>query len=56
MLKAILGGTGLGVTKLGFGAMEIRGPCIWNGWPMTDSEHKKGRLIYALSQTWKIQY
>ncbi|RED54680.1 aldo/keto reductase [Cohnella lupini] len=38
MERAILGRTGLEVTKLGFGAMEIRGPRVWNGRPVTDSE------------------
>lgn len=38
MKKAKLGRTGLEVTKLGFGAMEIRGPRIWSGRPVTDSE------------------
>jgi aryl-alcohol dehydrogenase-like predicted oxidoreductase len=38
MEKTILGRTGLQVTKLGFGAMEIRGPRVWNGRPVTDSE------------------
>jgi aryl-alcohol dehydrogenase-like predicted oxidoreductase len=33
-----LGRTGLEVTKLGFGAMEVRGPRIWNGRPVTDDE------------------
>ncbi len=35
---AALGRTGLEVTKLGYGAMEIRGPRIWNGRPVTDNE------------------
>ncbi|QHT60951.1 aldo/keto reductase [Paenibacillus lycopersici] len=38
MLKSNLGRTGLEVTKLGFGAMEIRGPRIWGGRPVTDDE------------------
>ncbi|SEN96957.1 aldo/keto reductase [Paenibacillus sp. OV219] len=38
MQKAVLGRTGLEVTKLGFGAMEIRGPRIWGGRSVTDSE------------------
>jgi aryl-alcohol dehydrogenase-like predicted oxidoreductase len=38
MQKAKLGKTGLLVTKLSFGAMEIRGPRIWNGRPVTDGE------------------
>lgn len=34
----MLGRTGLEVTRLGFGAMEIRGPRIWSGRPVTDDE------------------
>lgn len=41
MDKAILGRTGLEVTKLGFGAMEIRGPRVWNGRPVTDEQSEK---------------
>ncbi|SFI38989.1 Predicted oxidoreductase [Paenibacillus sp. UNC496MF] len=33
-----LGRTGLEVTRLGFGAMEIRGPRIWGGRPVADGE------------------
>ncbi|MFC4807768.1 aldo/keto reductase [Paenibacillus sp. GCM10023250] len=33
-----LGRTGLAVTRLGFGAMEIRGPRIWGGRPVADGE------------------
>lgn len=35
---ARLGKTGLAVTRLGYGAMEIRGPRIWSGRPVTDGE------------------
>ncbi|HSJ90374.1 MAG TPA: aldo/keto reductase [Anaerolineales bacterium] len=35
---AVLGRTGLDVTRLSFGAMEIRGPRIWNGRPVTDQQ------------------
>ncbi|MCZ8515286.1 aldo/keto reductase [Paenibacillus filicis] len=38
MQKTVLGRTGLEVTRLGFGAMEIRGPRIWSGRPVTDDE------------------
>jgi aryl-alcohol dehydrogenase-like predicted oxidoreductase len=38
MEKTSLGRTGLQVTKLGFGAMEIRGPRVWNGRPVSDSD------------------
>ena len=34
----ILGRTGLSVTKLGYGAMEVRGTRIWGGRPVTDEE------------------
>jgi aryl-alcohol dehydrogenase-like predicted oxidoreductase len=37
---AILGRTGLKVTRLGFGAMEIRGSRIWGGRPVTDEQAK----------------
>jgi aryl-alcohol dehydrogenase-like predicted oxidoreductase len=33
-----LGRTGLEVTRLGFGAMEIRGPRIWGGRPVTPQQ------------------
>jgi len=33
-----LGSTGLQVTKLGYGAMEVRGTRIWGGRPVEDSE------------------
>lgn len=32
------GRTGLNVTRLGFGAMEVRGERIWNGRPVTDAQ------------------
>ena len=35
---ATLGRTGLKVTRLGFGAMEIRGSRIWGGRPVTDAQ------------------
>lgn len=38
MEKRKLGKTDLEVTVLGHGAMEIRGPRIWNGRPVTDKE------------------
>ncbi|MDF2836527.1 MAG: aldo/keto reductase [Paenibacillus sp.] len=38
MEKAILGRTGLAVTKLSYGAMEIRGPRVWSGRPIEDAE------------------
>ncbi|MCK9862946.1 aldo/keto reductase [Paenibacillus sp. ATY16] len=38
MDKAILGRTGLQVTKLSYGAMEIRGPRVWNGRPVEDAD------------------
>lgn len=36
--KTTLGRTGLEVTRLGYGAMEVRGSRIWSGRPVTDSE------------------
>jgi aryl-alcohol dehydrogenase-like predicted oxidoreductase len=33
-----LGRTGLSVTKLGNGAMEVRGPRIWGGRPIEDAD------------------
>ena len=41
MEKRMLGRTGLEVTVLGHGAMEIRGPRVWNGRPVTDSEAER---------------
>ncbi len=34
----LLGNTGISVTQLGYGAMEIRGSRVWNGRPITDME------------------
>ncbi len=36
--QSTLGRTGLQVTKLGYGAMEVRGSRIWGGRPVEDSE------------------
>lgn len=41
MQRAAFGRTGLQVTRLGFGAMEIRGPRIWSGRPVTDAEAER---------------
>lgn len=38
MEKRQLGKTGLNVTTLGFGAMEIRGPRVWGGRAVTDKQ------------------
>jgi len=38
LLKKRLGRTGLEVTQLSFGAMEVRGNRIWNGRPCTDEQ------------------
>ncbi len=35
---SVLGRTGLNVTRLSFGAMEIRGSRIWNGRPVTEQQ------------------
>src|SRR5215204_1728595 len=39
--KSVLGRTGLSVTKLGYGAMEVRGPRIWGGRPIEDAEAER---------------
>ena len=41
MQKRTLGKTGLDATILGHGAMEIRGPRIWKGRPVTDMEAER---------------
>lgn len=41
MEKRILGKTGLAVSVLGHGAMEIRGPRVWNGRPVTEAEAER---------------
>jgi len=41
MERRMLGRTGLAVTPLSYGAMEIRGPRIWNGRPVTDAEAER---------------
>lgn len=41
MVRRILGRTGLAVTPLGYGAMEIRGPRIWGGRPVTDLQAER---------------
>ena len=41
MLKKVLGRTGLGVTQLGFGAMELRGPKTWYGRDVTDQQSER---------------
>jgi aryl-alcohol dehydrogenase-like predicted oxidoreductase len=38
--KATLGRTKLSVTRLGYGAMEVRGSRIWGGRPVTDEQAK----------------
>ncbi len=38
---AVLGRTGLRVSRLGHGAMEIRGPRIWGGRPVTEGQAEK---------------
>ena len=39
--QTALGRTGLSVTKLGYGAMEVRGSRIWDGRPIEDTEAEK---------------
>jgi aryl-alcohol dehydrogenase-like predicted oxidoreductase len=41
MERRILGRTGLEVTQLGYGAMEIRGKRIWGGRPITDEQAER---------------
>lgn len=41
MVGRILGRTGLAVTPLGYGAMEIRGPRIWGGRPVTEAQAER---------------
>lgn len=41
-----LGRTGCDVTTLGYGAMEVRGPRIWNGRPIEDAEAE--RILHAV--------
>ncbi|MFC0212999.1 aldo/keto reductase [Paenibacillus chartarius] len=41
MDQAVLGRTGLSVTKLGYGAMEIRGPRVWSGKPVSDADSER---------------
>ena len=36
--RKTLGRTGLEVTQLGYGAMEVRGDRIWNGRPCSDEQ------------------
>ena len=36
--KRTLGRTGLEVTQLGYGAMEVRGSRIWGGRPVTEEQ------------------
>ena len=43
---ALLGRTGLSVTQLGYGAMEVRGTRIWGGRPVSDEEAE--RILYAV--------
>lgn len=38
LTKRTLGRTGLSVTQLGFGAMEVRGSRIWGGRPVTEEQ------------------
>jgi aryl-alcohol dehydrogenase-like predicted oxidoreductase len=38
LLTTVLGRTGLQVTRLGYGAMEVRGSRIWGGRPVTDEQ------------------
>lgn len=44
--KRVLGRTGLSVTALGYGAMEVRGSRIWGGRPVT--EEQADRILNAV--------
>ena len=38
LATTVLGRTGLQITRLGYGAMELRGPRIWSGRPVTEGQ------------------
>jgi aryl-alcohol dehydrogenase-like predicted oxidoreductase len=44
--KRAFGRTGLTVTRLGFGAMEVRGERIWGGRPVTDEQARE--ILHAV--------
>lgn len=46
MIQTKLGRTGLMVTKLSYGAMEIRGPRVWSGRNVDDAD--SGRILNAV--------
>lgn len=46
MEKRVLGKTGLWVTPLGFGAMEVRGPRVWSGPAISESD--AGKILNAV--------
>ncbi len=46
MEKCLLGRTGFEVTKLGYGAMELRGPRVWDGRAVSDEQ--AGRILNAV--------
>lgn len=50
-----LGRTGLSVTKLGYGAMEVRGPRIWGGRPIEDAEAEQ-ILNSAVDESQLVSY
>ncbi len=41
MISKVLGKTGLEVTQLGFGAMELRGPKTWSGREISDEQSER---------------
>jgi aryl-alcohol dehydrogenase-like predicted oxidoreductase len=41
MRRCLLGRTGLEVSQLGYGAMELRGPRFWGGRPVTDRDAER---------------
>lgn len=49
MQTRVLGRTGLAVTQLGFGALEVRGPRIWGGRTVSDAQAE--RILNAVLDT-----
>ena len=41
MIHKTLGRTGLDVTTLGYGALEVRGPRVWDGRPVSDDQAER---------------
>ena len=45
MERCLLGQTGFEVTKLGYGAMELRGLRVWNGRKVSDEHQARIKAI-----------